>query len=356
MPAPRPRAAKCRQWLIAACLAAAACSGGSPGPSLSRAAPAGPLLFVSNEIDGTVSEIDIATRTLVRTIPVGKRPRGIRTSSDGAKVFVALSGSPMGGPGTDESKLPPPDRRHDGIGVIDVASGALERILPSGDDPEHFALSQDGRQLFIANEDAGTATVVDIASGRIVKAIEVGDEPEGVDRSPDGRFMYVTAEADNRVFVIDTASLSVVKQIDVGARPRATAFSPRAPRAYVSAENEGRVYVIDTATGIAEGRIAIPGEGAKPMGVVASPDGRFVYVTTGRGRTVVKIDTASNTIAGAPLDVGDRPWGIAISADGKTLYTANGPSNDVSFVDTERWVVAARVKVGDRPWGVVVRP
>ena len=351
---PGLRIAPFRRWLAGACLAAAACSGGSPNP-LPRAAPAGPRLFVSNEIDGTVSEIDVDRRSLVRTIPVGKRPRGIRASSDGGKVFVALSGSPMGGPGTDESQLPPPDRRHDGIGVIDVTSGALERILPGGDDPEHFAVTRDGRQLCIANEDAGTVTVVDIASGRIVKSIKVGGEPEGVDLSPDGRFMYVTSEADNRVFVIDTASLTVVKEIDVGARPRATAFSVRAPRAYVSAENESRVYVIDTDRRIAEGRIEIPGAGAKPMGVVASPDGRFVYVTTGRGRTVVKIDAAANTIVGAPLDVGERPWGIAISADGQTLYTANGPSNDVSFVDTGRWVVVARVKVGERPWGVAVR-
>ena len=80
---------------------------------------------MSNEIDGTVSVIDTATHQVLQSIAVGKRPRGIRSSPDGKTVYVALSGSPMGGPNVDESKLPPPDRRHDGIGVIDVATGQL---------------------------------------------------------------------------------------------------------------------------------------------------------------------------------------------------------------------------------------
>ena len=46
-------------------------------------------------------------------IAVGKRPRGIKLSRDGTRLFVALSGSPMRRPGVDESKLPPagPRRR-----------------------------------------------------------------------------------------------------------------------------------------------------------------------------------------------------------------------------------------------------
>src|SRR5688500_17573754 len=128
--------------LLYVALGAAACSGGpAVSSSDSAAGKSGPLLFVSNEIDGTVSAIDTVSRAVVQTIQVGKRPRGIRASADGQKVYVALSGSPIGGPGVDESTLPPPERRHDGVGVIDVNRGRLERILPSGTDPEQFALS-----------------------------------------------------------------------------------------------------------------------------------------------------------------------------------------------------------------------
>ena len=94
------------------------------------------------------------------------------------------------------------------------------------------------------------------------------------------------------------------------------------------------------------------GDLVRPMGVVSSADGKHVFVTTGRGKSVVIIDTSTNKVVGA-VEVGERPWGIAATSDGTTVFTANGPSNDVSFVDIPNRKVIAKVKVGDRPWGVL---
>ena len=94
------------------------------------------------------------------------------------------------------------------------------------------------------------------------------------------------------------------------------------------------------------------GDLVRPMGVVASGDGKHVFVTTGRGKSVVVIDTSTNTPI-ASIEVGERPWGIAATKDGSFVFTANGPSNDVSFVDIVNRKVVATVKAGDRPWGVV---
>jgi YVTN family beta-propeller protein len=89
------------------------------------------------------------------------------------------------------------------------------------------------------------------------------------------------------------------------------------------------------------------------MGAVASPDGSHVYVTTGRARKVVAIDTRTQAVVWE-VEAGTRPWGIAISPDGRTLYTANGPSNDVSIIDVATRAVTGRVAAGDSPWGVAV--
>jgi YVTN family beta-propeller protein len=115
------------------------------------------------------------------------------------------------------------------------------------------------------------------------------------------------------------------------------------------------VAVVDAARHALVKTIALSGADARPMGVVAAPDGRQVYVTTGRGKTVVILDTSTNKPVGE-IEVGQRPWGIAVSPDGATLYTANGPSNDVSIVDIARRTVTARIKVGDSPWGLVLAP
>src|SRR5579859_2938284 len=67
-------------------------------------------IYVTNERSGDLTEIDSSTLKATATIPLGKRPRGIHASPDHRYIFMTLSGSPLAGPGVDESKLPPPDK------------------------------------------------------------------------------------------------------------------------------------------------------------------------------------------------------------------------------------------------------
>jgi YVTN family beta-propeller protein len=313
-------------------------------------------VFVSNEDSGDVSVLDAASGRTLATIPVGKRPRGLRVGADGKHVYVALSGSPKGGPGVDERQLPPPDRSADGIGVIDVDARRLLRILPSGADPEAFDLA--GNTLLISNEDAAQASVVELGSGKLVTSIDVGGEPEGVSVHPNGRFAYVTSEADDAIWVIDTASRRVSTQIAVGKRPRAVAFTPDGSRAYVTNELGGSVSVLDARSHLLERTVSLQtGSGAlKPMGVVVAPDAEHVYVTTGRGGSVIELETRGNSVSRTLRDVGKRPWGIGVTKDGRSLYVANGPSDDVALVDVAEWRVSRRIPVGRSPWGIAVGP
>jgi YVTN family beta-propeller protein len=347
--------------LILLTIAAAACSRPADREATPSAAaealPQAPQgrLYVTNEISGDLSVIDVATRRVVATIPLGKRPRGVRVSPDRTTLYVALSGSPIAPPGVDESTLPPPDRTADGIGVVDIRSGTLRRVIPGGSDPEQLAVSLDGQRLFVANEDASQASVIDSSDGRVIATIPVGGEPEGVDIRPDGRVVYVTSEEDSDVAVIDAIDAKLITRFPVGPRPRSTGFLPDSSRAYVGSENGSSVAVVDAMTHTVIETITLTGELVRPMGVVASDDGRHVFVSTGRGKGVIIIDTASNTPIGA-VEVGERPWGIAVSPDGRTVFTANGPSNDVSFVDVATRAVTAKVAVGERPWGVAFVP
>jgi YVTN family beta-propeller protein len=99
------------------------------------------------------------------------------------------------------------------------------------------------------------------------------------------------------------------------------------------------------------------GAGMRPMGTVTAPDGKHVYVTTGRSKMLLTVDTSTDRVAGS-VEAGPRPWGVAVSADGQTLYTANGPSNDVSVIDVAAAKVVRRIPVGRGPWGIalVARP
>ncbi len=311
-------------------------------------------IYVTNENSGDLSVIDGSTLEVVATIPLGKRPRGIHASPDGKTLYVALSGSPIGGPGVDESKLPPPDKSADGIGVFDVQQNKLLRLIQSGSDPENFDLSNDGRYIFVSNEDDAKASMIDISSGKVVKTFVVGEEPEGVKVTPDGKFVYVTSENTGTISVIDIAAGKVAETFKVGHRPRSVAFLPNGSRAYVNAENDGAVTVVDCAKHAVIQTITLGERGViKPMALLLSADASKLYVSTGRGHKVFVIDTATNSVSGS-FEVGERPWGIALSPDGKILYTANGPSNDISVVDLATQKVTQKVKASRGPWGVLV--
>ena len=235
-----------RHGMCAAALSSllvAGCNSSSPAPQNAPAAtpvpaqppgnPSGPRIYVSDETGRDVVVLDPDSGREVGRIEVGKRPRGLRLTRDGKQLMIALSGSPIGGPGVDESKLPPADRAADGIGVVDVATGKLVRKFNSGQDPESFDISPDGKFLYVSNEDAAEMSVVDLSSGTISARVKVGEEPEGVTVRPDGRVVYVSCEADNEIVAVDTATLKVVARVKTEPRPRSIVFVPDSTVAFV---------------------------------------------------------------------------------------------------------------------------
>jgi YVTN family beta-propeller protein len=333
---------------LSLCVALAGCEAKGPPPTPTY------RLYISDETSGDVTVVDEPSHAVVSTVKLGKRPRGMQATADGRQLFVALSGSPIAGPGVDEDKLPPPDKAADGIGVFNTASLQIARVIKGVNNPEQLGLSSNGK-LYAADEDAGALTTLSPDNGAGLSTLVVGKEPEGLAVSPDGKFVYVTAESDDTLVIVDAASGKIAKRLSMAKRPRGIAFSPDGTRAYVTAETGASISAIDTVTQEVIKTAAVPGAGAKPMGVVVSPDNKRIYVTTGRGGGLVAFD-AVTLAAQMSVAVGQRPWGVAISPDGKFVYTANGQSNDVSVVETTGMTVVTKIKAGGRPWGVVVAP
>src|SRR5438067_14543 len=136
-------------------------------------------VYLTNEASGDLTIIAPVKMEALATVPLGKRARGLHPSADNKLLFVALSGSPLAPPGTDESTLPPPDKSADGIGVFDIAQNKMLRKVPGGSDPEQFAISLDGKTLFVSNEDAAGVSFVDPTNGQVAKTSPTGKEPEG---------------------------------------------------------------------------------------------------------------------------------------------------------------------------------
>jgi YVTN family beta-propeller protein len=141
-----------------------------------RKTAGGELAYVTNEDGQNLTVIDTRSDSVVATIPVGTRPRGVKVSPDGRTVYVALSGSPKCPPSMpdEECEKLKADKSKDGIAEVDVAASRVRRVLPGGSDPEQFDISSDGKRLYISNEDAGSASMVDVQKGTIETTVKVG--------------------------------------------------------------------------------------------------------------------------------------------------------------------------------------
>jgi YVTN family beta-propeller protein len=313
-------------------------------------------LFVSDERGGDVVIVDAGSGAINARVAVGKRPRGMQLAPDGRHLYVALSGSAIAGPGVDESHLPPPDRRFDGIGVIDTTTGKLLRTLPGGADPETLGVAPDGRTIYAANEDSMQLSSIDVATGKMRSSVKIGVEPEGVAVRPDGQLVYVACEGSGAVFVIDAATMSVVARIPTRPRPRAIVFARDGRLGFISDEVGAAITVFDTHSQQVVRTIELPARPdtlMRPMGLATTPDGRSLYVTTGRGGALLEIDIGTGIVRRSIAAVGQRPWGLALNAEGSKAYTANGPSGDISIVDLASGRIDRRVHVGESPWGVL---
>ena len=82
--------------LLTLCVTVVGCSTEQPAPAAAPApaAPSVPIgsagtLYVTNEISGDLSVVDVANQEVIATIKLGKRPRGLRPSPDGSLLYVA---------------------------------------------------------------------------------------------------------------------------------------------------------------------------------------------------------------------------------------------------------------------------
>ena len=129
----------------------------------------GEKLWVSAEIGGTVSVIDVATRQVEHELtfeirgmqPDRIQPVGIQLTRDGATAFVALGPS-----------------NH--VAVVDTATMEVTDYLLVGRRVWHMAFADDEKLLLTTNGISGDVSVINVPELRVEKSIKVGRFPWGV--------------------------------------------------------------------------------------------------------------------------------------------------------------------------------
>jgi YVTN family beta-propeller protein len=166
--------------------------------------------FTTNVQDGTISELDVAARAFVRTIPVAPAVEGIAVSPSGDQVWV----------GSDKVKT---------VSIVTPASGKVADTIGGFGLPYRLAITPDSRTAIITDPAAAVVRFVNPATraelGRVsfpadslVPTAEMpgSPSPEGVVVTPDGRTVFVTLQGRNRVVAIDVATRAVLATMPTG--------------------------------------------------------------------------------------------------------------------------------------------
>jgi len=188
------------------------------------------LLYVTTELDRTVTVIDPVTLRVVGSIPTGAdQSHMLAISSDGRTAYTANVG-----PGT--------------VSVLDLVGRTLVGTIRVAPMVQRISLSVDDRMAFTADQTALRIAVIDTATRTVTRSIPLPGLAFGTAPTPDGRWLLAAIPALNLVAEIDLGTMRVVRTLEVPRSPQEILVQPGGAVAYVSCDQSGRVAAIDLAT------------------------------------------------------------------------------------------------------------
>jgi YVTN family beta-propeller protein len=185
------------------------------------------LLYVTTELDRTITVIDPATLKVVGAIPTGQpESHMLAISSDGRRGYTANVS-----PGT--------------VSVLDMEARKVITIIPVCRTAQRIAISTDDRWVFTSDQDEPRLAVIDTTQNQVSQWIALPGTGYGAATTPNGRWLLIAIPKERKVAVIDLQSMQVARSLDVPRAPQETLVQPDGAQAYVSCDFSKQVAVID---------------------------------------------------------------------------------------------------------------
>jgi YVTN family beta-propeller protein len=170
---------------------------------------------------------DMGLATLMKEIPVGNQPTEVTFSKEGQYAFVTNSGS-----GT--------------VTVIDVSTKTVKTTIPVGETPVGAWMGVDGR-MYVNNEQSQTVSVIDPTSLTVVQTVPLGFMPGSVATPTAVDEFWVSDPDGAKVHYYRRSDGSHLGVINVGAGAHAIAFNASGTTGYVTNQLANTVSVMDVA-------------------------------------------------------------------------------------------------------------
>ena len=191
-------------------------------PKVVKVTPDNKYVLVSNWCSYTVSVISVEEQRLVKTIKIGRYPRGIAISANSSYAYVAE----MGG---------------NNIHRIDL-SDFSKTLIPIGSNPRAVELSPDNKILYATLNISGKVIAWDLETNKKIKSVTTGSSARSLAVSGDGNTLFVVNFKSGTVTKLRAADLSKVQTIKVCKEPIGITYDNATNRTWVACY-EGSVKV-----------------------------------------------------------------------------------------------------------------
>jgi YVTN family beta-propeller protein len=196
-------------------------------PHMPLFGPQDGLLYVTTELDQSITQIDPKTLKIVGAIPTGQpESHMLALSHDGLRGYTANVG-----PGT--------------VSVLDIQARKVLKIIPISSNTQRISISPDDRWVFTADQTKPQLAAIDTSTNSVNKWIPLEGIAYGTAPTPDGRFLLVTLPDQNKIAVVDLKTMQVVRSVGVGVYPQEIVVRPDGKTAYVSCETSNQVAEIN---------------------------------------------------------------------------------------------------------------
>jgi YVTN family beta-propeller protein len=189
--------------------------------------PRNGLIYVTTELDNSVTVIDPQALKVVGTIPTGQsESHMLAITRDGRRGYTSNVG-----PGT--------------VSVLDLEAKKLLAVIPLSTTAQRITLSVDDRWVFTADQHKPQLAVIDTATKAVKNWVLLPGVGYGMAATPDGRWLVVAMPRINQVGVLDLETMQVVRALGVPKAPQEVLIRPDGMTAYVSCDASRQIAVID---------------------------------------------------------------------------------------------------------------
>ncbi|CAN2184692.1 YVTN beta-propeller repeat [Candidatus Nanopelagicaceae bacterium] len=183
-------------------------------PKVVKVSPDNKFVLVSNWCSYTVTVISVESGKTVKSIKIGRYPRGIAITSDSKYAYVAE----MGGSHIHRINL----------------QDFTKVLIPIGSNPRAVVLSPDETKLYVTMNVSGKVQAWDLVANKTFKSVKTGEAARSLDISSDGSALFVVNFNSDTVSKVRTSDMKVLQTLKACNEPIGVTYDSSTNRTWVA--------------------------------------------------------------------------------------------------------------------------